>query len=633
MAKIAGGNRRPRTGVISAPEMRERRVTGVVRHPDNFLMNQISETYRPTTSSLWQRNYHPYISNHVVRLGLVWSEKECQNIRMTTLPIRKLLVLIAILSLSTKAWGVVFNVTTAEEFQAALSVASSNSADDEIRLADGVYFGNFQVSLTDPSELVISGDPNDSSLVELDGQSRAFVLLMNATPGLAAMVRVENLTIRNGESGSFGGCLSFQSDRSFLKLENISFQKCGARTEGASAYIQSESLSIRNMEVFSLKSGESGLYIGAKEASVTNLKIESNLEPAIHVNHFYIDNAVFELSESTILNCVICVQVSGGKDHSVNISKSNFSGVKKSAYNLRGGFSKGSFKFSENTVHYEMGSRSYEKNSLSLYYNSCGSTAYRILIERSMFWLDNANMLYLGECGQGFDLEFSNNLVVGNGETTFSTYHRSARIINNTFLGLNLYLEPNTYSSEGLETLLVNNIFAASQDGSPSSVQLRGYTSNDVFSNNALGVIGAGWDVFENNLDVNPQFFDEEEGDFHLVEGSPLIDAGDSSYFLAIPILDLEGNPRSAGGSIDIGAYERSIAALHPADTDNNSSISQSEFDAYNAAWRINEDWPSEPTRIPVDFVTRAGYLLQKGGAYKNIGVGKPATWVPARED
>jgi len=33
-----------------------------------------------------------------------------------------------------------------------------------------------------------------------------------------------------------------------------------------------------------------------------------------------------------------------------------------------------------------------------------------------------------------------------------------------------------------------------------------------------------------------------------------------------------------------------------------------------------------------VDFVTRAGYLLQKGGSYHNIGVGKPATWVPADE-
>ena len=83
---------------------------------------------------------------------------------------------------------------------------------------------------------------------------------------------------------------------------------------------------------------------------------------------------------------------------------------------------------------------------------------------------------------------------------------------------------------------------------------------------------------------------------------------------------------------MDIGAFERSITALHPADTSGDSVISSSEFEAYNSAWRANEVWTTSPTVIPIDFVTRAGYLLQKGGAYKNIGVGKPQTWVPANE-
>ena len=81
-----------------------------------------------------------------------------------------------------------------------------------------------------------------------------------------------------------------------------------------------------------------------------------------------------------------------------------------------------------------------------------------------------------------------------------------------------------------------------------------------------------------------------------------------------------------------MGAFERSTSALHPADTNGDNAISQSEFEAYNEAWRTNEAWPTAPPAIPVDFVTRAGYLLQKGGAYKNIGVGKPATWVPIDE-
>ena len=73
-------------------------------------------------------------------------------------------------------------------------------------------------------------------------------------------------------------------------------------------------------------------------------------------------------------------------------------------------------------------------------------------------------------------------------------------------------------------------------------------------------------------------------------------------------------------------------AGYHPADTNGDSAISQEEFDAYNAAWRTNAPWPNPPASIEADYVTRAGYLLQKGGAYKNIGVGKPVTWVPIDE-
>ena len=30
--------------------------------------------------------------------------------------------------------------------------------------------------------------------------------------------------------------------------------------------------------------------------------------------------------------------------------------------------------------------------------------------------------------------------------------------------------------------------------------------------------------------------------------------------------------------------------------------------------------------------MTRAGFLLHKGGTYKNIGVGKPQTWIPVSD-
>jgi len=100
-----------------------------------------------------------------------------------------------------------------------------------------------------------------------------------------------------------------------------------------------------------------------------------------------------------------------------------------------------------------------------------------------------------------------------------------------------------------------------------TNVCTRGYENgNDVYGN-------AYWTMVCSSSDVDARFVDPARGDWRLSLDSPCIDAGTNAV-VREDAVDLDGNPRIAGRTVDQGAFERSLVPsgwqdplVTPADT------------------------------------------------------------------
>lgn len=58
-------------------------------------------------------------------------------------------------------------------------------------------------------------------------------------------------------------------------------------------------------------------------------------------------------------------------------------------------------------------------------------------------------------------------------------------------------------------------------------------------------------------VEGDPRFSSRAGFDFHLLAGSPALDAGDAAARPAGATTDRDGHPRVVGPAVDLGAYER----------------------------------------------------------------------------
>ncbi len=170
-----------------------------------------------------------------------------------------------------------------------------------------------------------------------------------------------------------------------------------------------------------------------------------------------------------------------------------------------------------------------------------------------------------------------NNIITGNtgggpfseGGGILNTADSGVLIINNTIIGNSSRSGGGIHNSGGaaiLANIIVNNSGGQIGGGiySTSSSALLDY--NNVWGNtlgpqdpNNPNSPNSNVPLGTHSISVDPYFVDAENGDYHLLSGSPCIGMGTLSD---VPDTDIEGNPRPnpSDSNPDIGAYEHSWA-------------------------------------------------------------------------
>ena len=88
-------------------------------------------------------------------------------------------------------------------------------------------------------------------------------------------------------------------------------------------------------------------------------------------------------------------------------------------------------------------------------------------------------------------------------------------------------------------------------------------------------------------------------------------------------MVTVDGEAEAVCGDSDL-----SSGGFHPADLDEDWSISGTEFTAYGDAWRRGEPWSVQPSPIPAVFVSLAGAIWRTGEAYSFDPTVQPP-WIP----
>jgi len=367
-------------------------------------------------------------------------------------------------------------------------------------------------------------------------------------------------------NGASSNCFMFKQGASYINVENLKLRNCGIWTislDGENRYI-----TLSNLDV---TGGESGIHLTAGESGG-----EPRFGP---VEHIIIKNSAIHDSIYTAVDCT-----PGPCNYIVIRNSLIYNSGAETGFGADGiAVEIGNHIIIEDTRVYgnggdgiDIGSRnplvteesSDVKVSRCLVYNN-GLEGVKLwtggVIENSVMYsngLDGLDFIYNG------DYLVVNTVVAGNSPSMESrTYgaifgypepqplgkqdNLNIGIYNSIFAFNGPAQEPTgVYVGAGVKLESDYNIWFSREDSEIYMESMKyDYTRQDILSGKWTSDTSNG----EHSLAEDPLFVDLENGDLHLREGSPAIDAGTDEY---CPGIDLDGGQRPAGAGCDISAYE-----------------------------------------------------------------------------
>lgn len=400
--------------------------------------------------------------------------------------------------------------------QAAVN-ASQNG--DEVVMAPGVYSGAGNTAITTgPRSITIrSVDPANAAIVAatiIDGLDAASGI--SISDNIAPHVTIKGLTIRN-TAGAFGSAIRVALGATATVLDCV-ITGC-ANTAVIVTYTSSmtmERCTVTGNTSAPQNFGAGGLHVAFNAATVRHCRFENNTGGGIS-NHATLD------LEDCVISGNSTTGIGGGirSEGVLHVDRCVITG------NSAGGYGGG-------VSYAQLGpTDSYIRDSM-IVNNSAGGKGGGVNIDGrldSTFLIEHSTIAGNSSDSEGGGLSCSaeqavmrHSIVWGNAaETAGDNVHMG--IVTN---GLNQF--PAQLEVE----------YSVLPDG-PEDRSL---------ASTALLVIGAGM------VTGDPLFLSARQGDFHLMCGSPCIDAGDPAFVPTAGQTDVDGDARVVGQYVDIGADE-----------------------------------------------------------------------------